>query len=336
MVQHTPLRRLLAATGLALAAMAPAHAVQFSSLAAGLTQEIYAGPFGSSEKPDLAWSTGGHLLLRFNSQIYEYDTATTVVNGTSVHTPIATHIIPALSAGWGMASGPGGLLYANTVNGLVEVHLGSTSVTPLTANEGMFGIEVLDSGKVAYAEKTSPNKLRLYDPGTASNNIIYTAASDFIDDIAQADTGELVVVDMGAGRVDILTPDATEATWTKTNSFVATADGLAFWNGKLYASNTDGNVYRVDFSGPGLSGTPSFVAIASGGPSSFGDFAEVGPDNALYVLQNNFTRWDNGSVTNQSSLIRISAVPEPSSALLLMAGGLGLAAATRRQRSPAR
>jgi hypothetical protein len=176
---------------------------------------------------------------------------------------------------------------------------------------------------------------------------IYTAGVQ-IDDIKAGPGGEIALAGhSGAGSIIIISN-----TGSVINSFLALPnhhpDGMAFGDGisanSIFSNNNDGSITRYTFPSPGYTGTPSMIDIASnaGGPFAYGDLAAVGPDCAFYVTQylNGTpmgTRWDNGSVTGDASIVRISAlasdgtpvcsfyspiesVPEPGSMILLFGG----------------
>ncbi|MBI3465375.1 MAG: DUF11 domain-containing protein [Planctomycetes bacterium] len=83
-------------------------------------------------------------------------------------------------------------------------------------------------------------------------------------------------------------------------------DGIAFHAStpRFVVTNNDtgGNMTRFDFPGDDFTRVPTQSVFASGGFR--GDLTQVGPDGCLYLTQDR-TRYDNGVVTSQNSLVRI-------------------------------
>lgn len=367
-LSHRP-QALLAGFGLVLGAAA-AQAGHFTFLDPAYQQRIYTGPLVGG--PGMAWTASGHLLTLDNASqsILEYDpTASASHQGTAIHPVTATHVISGLLtnafSGVGMVNGTDGYLYINTGGGLQRVDPSSWTVTTPGANllnstvvaGGSYGITVMPDGRIAYVAGGGTDQVYLYDPVAQVNTLIYTAPT-LIDDIQASPTGEIALAGQGNNSLILIS-----ATGSVVNAFGTSAfpDGLAFgWGAaakKLFSNDNQGTITMYDF-GASYANVPTLTTIASGG--SYGDLAAVGPDCALYVSQfynagyhgsaNFGTRWDNGTINNEASIVRISAadgscafggpgnpVPEPAGLPLTLAAlgalaGLTQAAAVRRSR----
>jgi hypothetical protein len=331
-----------------------AQAVQFTYLDPSFQQEIYTGPLVGG--PGMVWTSGGNLLTRNGSDIIEYSpTQNAVHQGTNIHAAINTHNIAGLiSTGYGITSGTDGYLYTNTGNGLQRIDPSTWTVTTPFANlpgigaiglSGGYGATTLPDGRIVYVAGWLTNEVYFYNPGLAINTLVFTAAG-LIDDIQASPTGEIALAGQGLNNVQIIT---SAGVLLNTINTLAYPDGLAFGFGasayRLYSNDNQGTITEYDFGG-NYGNAPTLTTIASGG--SYGDLASVGPDCALYVSQvynNNFhgsasfgTRWDNGNVNNDPSIVRISSsqrgecafsgppngVPEPGSLMLALLALLAL------------
>jgi hypothetical protein len=334
---------ITAGMALSLSSMT-AHAIQFPTLDPAYVQEIYTGPLAGG--PGMAWTTGGAMLTRDGSKIYEYSLTQNLVHqGTNVHNYI-THAISGLnSSGYGMTNGLDGYIYTTTASGLQRFDPGNWASAAQnlggTVGGQGYGIHVRPDGTIAYVAGANTNEIYIYSPSANTNTLIYTA-SGLIDDIATDSAGNLAL----AGQVN---KDLTiiNGSGAVLNSFATAhyADGLAFGDGIntncVFANNNDGTITRFTYAA-GYVGAPSTFDIATGS-GSYGDLAEVGPDCAFYVSQNENgsyhgatpgvgTNWDNGVTNAENSITRISLkdgscgfyhldpVPEPTSFLAVGAG----------------
>ncbi|MBE0546370.1 MAG: PEP-CTERM sorting domain-containing protein [Rubrivivax sp.] len=339
------------------------QAAQFTFLDPAFVQQIYTGPLVGG--PGMAWTSSGHLLTLNGSTILEYDPlASAVHQGTNIHPTIATHPIAGLlpGAGVGISNGIDGYIYVATGNGLQRVDPTSWTVTTPAANlpgisglgtGGAYGITTLPNGKIVYVAGTGTNEVYVYDPVAQTNSLIYTSTG-LIDDIQASPTGEIALAGQANNEIIIIT--AAGAVLVTVPAPLAYPDGLAFGYGasvaRLFSNDNQGTITAYDFS-PGYASLLSTTTIASGG--SYGDLAAVGPDCALYVSQfynggyhNSAlfgTRWDDATINNEPSIVRISSsrpgecafapsvggdVPEPGAAWLSLLGLAALGVARRR------
>jgi hypothetical protein len=312
----------------ALAFVPAANAVQFDYLDPGFTQQIVIGPLNGGG--GITWTSGGNMLVKDGANILEYSLGTTVYNGTNVHPIAVTHTIPGLFSGFGsgagMATGLDGYIYVPTSIGLQRFSAtltGSATTLAGTAPGAGYGVTTLPDGRIAYCAGFTPSDVYIYNPSSGTNTWIYSAPSgQNIDDIEASATGAIALAGQMGSTITIISN-----TGSVINTLTGLAhhpDGLAFGDGVtanwLYSNNNDGSITQYQL-GPGYSGTPVIVDIAlqtlpSG--KAYGDLAAVGPDCAFYVSQyengslngatpGTGTHWDNGSTTNEASIVRIAA-----------------------------
>lgn len=317
--------RLVLAAALVAAPGAALHAAQFTYLDAAYQQEIYTGPLVGG--PGMAWTGSGNLLTRNGNDLLEYSpTAIGIHLGTAIHTVIATHTIAGLLApsisSIGMVNGTDGYIYATTGSGLQRIDPTTWTATTVGNLPGIagtlpahYGITVLPDGRIVYVAGGGVNEIYVYDAVAQTNTLIYTAAG-LIDDIQASPTGVIALAGQGLNNIVIINASGAVLTTVNTTAF---PDGLAFGYGaavtKLFSNDNQGTITEYDFNPTytALLGAP--ITIASGG--SYGDLAAVGPDCSLYVSQffnNNYhgsasfgTRWDNGTINNEPSIVRISS-----------------------------
>ncbi len=365
MVRTLKCLRVVLALAAAAAPATALHAAQFTYLDSAYQQEIYTGPLVGG--PAMAWTASGNLLTRDGQNIIEYaPTASAVHQGTNIHPTLITHNLPGLlfNSSYGMVNGTDGYIYATTGTGLQRIDPNTWTVTtpgnlPGISGVGAgssWGITVLPNGHIVYVAGASTNEIYVYDPVLQTNTLIYTAPT-LIDDIQASPTGEIALAGQGNNSLIMISSTGTLLYTVNTTDY---PDGLAFGYGaaanKLFSNDNHGTITEYDF-GAGYTSLTSTTTIASGG--SYGDLAAVGPDCALYVSQyfnggfhgsaNFGTRWDNGTINNEPTIVRISSrdgscafsggpgtsqVAEPGGAPLVFAGLalLGLA----RWRRPAR
>ncbi|MCY2930250.1 MAG: PEP-CTERM sorting domain-containing protein [Planctomycetota bacterium] len=311
---------------------AAAQATQFSYLDPGYAQEIFAAPLTFGQEAGMAWTTSGNLLTRAGSTIFEHSlTQNATYQGTNLHGVTLTHPITGLStSGYGMTSGKDGYIYTATATGL-ERFKPSNWAAPAQALAGTvggagWGITTLMDGRIAYSDGNSPSNIYVYDPAGGTNSLIYTVPGGVqVDDIEASTTGQIALAGHSNSTITII---SYAGAWINTFSTPHFPDGLAFGDGaassSLFSNNNNGSITRYDLS-PNFANLITTTDIATnlytGGSTggAYGDLASVGPDCAFYVTQYENggsngstpgvgTHWDNGSTTNEPSIIRISAL----------------------------
>lgn len=345
---------LVAASFATTLTTASAFAIQFPFLDAAYVQEIYTGPLVGG--PGMAWTNAGAMLTRDASNIYEYSlTQNTVHQGTNVH-GYTTHSIAGLNtSGYGMTNALDGFIYTTTSSGLQRFDPNNwaapaQNLAGTVGGQG-YGIHSLANGKIAYVAGAGTNEVYIYDPFAATNTLIYVNGG-LIDDISADASGNLALAGQTAANMIVIS-----STGTLLNNFNMAhfPDGLAFGDGVntncIFSNNNDGTITRLTYA-PGYVGTPVAYDIATGS-GAYGDLAEVGPDCAFYVSQNENggahgstpgvgTHWDNGVTNAENSIVRIALrgpdcgfyhndpVPEPGS-FLAVGAGLGFLIRAKRR-----
>lgn len=275
----------------------------FTSLHPGFTQEIFGvspvfmggvafAPDGDPWVDECLFSSSS--LTRFDAQ-----GTTTEVNATRLH---PSTITPS-GAGCGLTNHPNGSLYSNTGSGVVRLDgaTGAQTAGPFGTPGNALGIAVDPvSGDLIYS--AANNDLHRVDPGLTTTSLFSTATVGFVDGIAFDPSGDFLFV---ADRGDHLTIVRRDGTLAQSVLVPHEPDGISFHASAprfVVTNNTDGTMTRFDFTGDNYAATPTQTPFASGGFR--GDLSQVGPDGCLYLTQDG-TRYDNGTTTDENSLVRI-------------------------------
>lgn len=335
-----------------------AQADQYPSLNANYAQQIYTGPLVPNQEAGMAWTFGGNLLTRNGSNINEYSlTASAVHQATNVHPVQTTHSIAGLNtSGYGMTNGLDGYVYTVTGSGLQRFDPSNWAAPAqtLTGTVGGagYGITTLPDGRIAYSDGSGASSVWIYtpnaNPNLGTNTLVYST-NFLIDGMVAGPTGAIALAGQSNSSIAIITSSGSLIQSFSTPHY---PDGMAFGDdpttGTLYSNNNDGTISKYVL-GPGYTGSPSISDIATGS-GAYGDLASVGPDCAFYVTQYDNggyhgstagvgTNWNAGT-NNEGSITRIAELgldgteicgfyspfesPEPTSLLLLGAGGLAL------------
>jgi hypothetical protein len=274
--------------------------------------------------------------------ILEYSaTQNMVYQGTNLHGVTATHTIAGLAMGNNLTKAKNGFLYLPTTAGLQRVdpnNWATPAVTVTGAGGPGYGVNALPNGNIVYAAGGGSTDIRIYNPTSNLDSLVYTAPT-LVDDIETSPTGLIALAGQGNNSIILLNSTGGLIQSFPTTNF---PDGLAFATTAtppaLFSNDNMGTITKYDF-GLGYASAPTATTIiASGG--SYGDIATVGPDCAFYVTQffnNGFhgsalfgTNWDNGVTNNDPSIIRIATkdgsclfdpphnVPEPGALVLTL------------------
>jgi hypothetical protein len=301
---------LAAVTLLTLLPIGPASAAgqSFTSLQPGFTQELFGvnpnffggvafAPDGDPLVDNC--SGGGSPLFRFDRQ-----TNLPPVNGTSTLHPNSTL---ASGAGCGLTNHPNGSLYTNTTSGVVRLNANTGAQTggPFGVAGNALGIAPdPQTGNLVYVG--SDGTIRFVNAALTTSGTFSTVTSgNFVDGIFFSPDGNFLFLANRSPifRVTIVNRSGGLVQHVLTSS---EPDGIAFHAIApkfVVTNNTNGTLTRLDFPGDNFSQPPSSSTFASGGFR--GDLSQVGPDGCLYVTQDNGTRYDNGTVDSNSSLVRI-------------------------------
>jgi uncharacterized repeat protein (TIGR01451 family) len=321
-------RRWLTAAAAVLCALAiPAIATagqSFTFLQPGFTQAVYgvssnfmggvafapdADPWVDTCAPD------GGSMTRFDGS------TTSVVNGTTLHQGT---VFPS-SAGCGLANGVNGNVYTNTFAGVRELdpNTGAPIGGPFGPAGNALGI-ALDPQNGDFIYVGSNGTLYRVDEGlTVSSTFSTVTTGNFVDGVAWSPDGNFVFL---SNRIP-----ATQLTILDRNGnlvqnvpMTSEPDGIAFHASApkfVVTNNTNGQMTRFDFPADDYTQVPIQSVFASGGFR--GDLSQVGADSCLYLTQDG-TRYDDGTVTNENSLVQICggfAPPIPTADLSITKDG---------------
>jgi uncharacterized repeat protein (TIGR01451 family) len=302
-------RRWLAAVAAVLCVLAlPAIATagqSFTFLQPGFTQAIYGvSPSfmgGVAFAPDAdPWVD---TCARDDSPMTRFDGSTTsVVNGTTLH----QGTVFSSSAGCGLANGANGNLYTNTFSGVHELDpdTGAPIGGPFGPVGNALGIAPdPQNGDLVYVG--SDGTLYKVDEGlTVSSTFSTVTTGNFVDGIAWSPDGNFVFLS-NRSPSDRLTILDRNGNLVQHVPMATEPDGIAFHSSTpkfVVTNNTSGDMTRFDFPGDDYTQVPVQSVFASGGFR--GDLSQVGADSCLYLTQNG-TRYDDGTVTGENSLVQL-------------------------------
>jgi uncharacterized repeat protein (TIGR01451 family) len=302
-------RRWLTAAAAVLCALAiPAIATagqSFLFLQPGFTQAIYGvspafmGGVGFAPDAD-PWvdqcAVDGSPMTRFDGS------TTYVVNGTTLH----QGTVFSSSAGCGLVNGTNGNLYTNTFAGVrqLDPDTGAPIGGPFGPAGDALGIAPdPQTGDLVYVG--SDGTLYKVDEGlTVVSTFSTVTTGNFVDGLGWSPDGNFVFLSnrLPTTRLTILDRSGN---LVQHVVMASEPDGIAFHASTpkfVVTNNTDGAMTRFDFPGDDYTQVPAQSVFASGGFR--GDLSQVGADSCLYLTQDG-TRYDDGTVTNENSLVQI-------------------------------
>ena len=294
----------------AKSAIIPA-AQPFTFLQPGFTQELIGAGYDPGLWTGVAFAPNGDPLVsdaNSHLQLIRFNLSTTInVNGSAIH-PFTVLPLSIGKADVDITNHPNGDLYTNWCwshgGGVVRLNINTGAVIsgPFGGGGGGIGIAVdPQTGNLVYATNSG---FRFVNPDlTVSGNFASVPPNGVWDGITFDPEGNyLFAADNGGGQIAIIRRDGA---LVRRISAGIGPDGMAFHATapKFVLSNrNDGTIVRLDFPNDDYSQPPTLTLFASGGFR--GDIAEVGPDGCLYLTQNG-TRYSDGTVTGENSLVRI-------------------------------
>jgi uncharacterized repeat protein (TIGR01451 family) len=309
-----------------LAVPAVANAGQsFTFLQPGFTQSIFGvsdsfmGGVAFAPNTD-PWvdtcALDGGSLTRFDRS------STIIVNGTSIH----PGSVSSSSAGCGLTNGFDGNLYTNTTAGVrrLDPSTGAPSGGPFGPGGNALGIAPdPQTGDLVYVGgPVGGGPLFNVDEAlTTSSLFSNVTANNFIDGLAWSQDGNFLFASNRSPSFALTILDRN-GNLVQNVPMTSEPDGIAFHASPprfVVTNNNDGTMTRFDFPADDFTQVPVQSVFASGGFR--GDLSQVGSDGCLYLTQDG-TRYDNGTVTGEDSLVQICggfAPPVPHHADLAMA-----------------
>jgi uncharacterized repeat protein (TIGR01451 family) len=321
-------RRWLAAAAAVLCALAiPAIATagqSFTFLQPGFTQAIYGvSPTfmgGVAFAPDAdPWVD---TCAPDSGSMTRFDGSTTyVVNGTTLHQGT---VFPS-SAGCGLANGVNGNVYTNTFAGVRELDpdTGAPIGGPFGPAGNALGIAPdPQTGDLVYVG--SDGTLYKVDQGlTVVSTFSTVTTGNFVDGLAWSPDGNFVFLSNRLPTTQLTILDRN-GNLVQNVPMANEPDGIAFHASSpkfVVTNNTSGDMTRFDFPADDYTQVPIQSVFASGGFR--GDLSQVGADSCLYLTQDG-TRYDDGTVTSEDSLVQICggfAPPVPTADLSITKTG---------------
>ena len=309
----------------ATASHGTASGQSFTFLEPGFDQEIVGVFSDMNFMGGIAFAPDGDVWVNdcnTSTHLHRYDIRGVApeVNGTKLH----PESIVESDAGCGMTNHPDGLIYSNTGLGVVQIDAATGAPTGNIFGPpgNSFGIAPdPQTGDLVYAGRdcdrrgavTDVFEIITVDPATGMFSVFTSLGNfdDILDGLYFGPSGsELFLAMIGALAVTVIDrdlPGARTGTFNRDILLPSPPDGIAFHqDGFLVSTNTDGTISKI------VPGPPDTVSVlASGGGRN--DLSQVGPDNCLYTSQDFFTRYDDGTVTGESSVVRICPdfIPSP-------------------------
>lgn len=332
------------AAGTANAALIATPSGPFDNLDDAFTAEIYSNDWSNAQ--GMAWLPDGRLIRTdtFGAHFIVLSaTADTTFHGAStLHSATLQGVTGYAGGGFGVTPGNDGFLYGQSSSGLQKINPGTFTATTVAGTAaGTYGMETLSDGRIVYAANVT-GQIRVYDPSTGSDVAIYNTGT-LNKDIAVSPDGFIFVAAIGVGlagtcRTDVITAAGVLIASSATSHCAA---GLAFGQGQIYKSNTDGTLTRLAFSGAGYTGTITEELVGNWNVSTStytGSLAAFGPDGSLYLSGFGFDYPDD-ALGLAWTLVRVSpvpggggsnAVPEPGTLTLTVLALLGMGWMRRR------
>ncbi len=251
------------------------------------------------------------------SELHRYDLQGIApeVFGTKLH---PESVVPS-NAGCGMTNHADGFIYSNTSLGVVQIAADTGAPTGSIVGPGGNALGIApdpQTGDLVYVADncrfTGICDIITVDPDTgAFSSFVTLVGSNFVDGIYfDPDGSRLFMATRSPGFaltiIDRTAPGARTGVFNRNIPLSSEPDGIAFHqDGFVVTANTDGTMSKI------VPGPDTVSVFASGGGRS--DLTQVGTDGCLYVTQDNFTRYDDGTQTFESSLVRICSgfVPPP-------------------------
>ena len=271
----------------------------FTFLEASFTQEVFGvSPhfmggvaFAPDGDPWVDDCTVGSHLHRYDAQ-----GVAPAVNSTKLH----PESVVASSAGCGLTNHPDGFMYSNTGAGagVVQLNASTGAATALpafgAAGNGLGIAPNPANGELVYVG--ADGTILTVPAGGASATFSTVTTGNFVDGIFFGPGGKLHLANRSPSfRVTVLNPDGT---LDRHIPLPSEPDGIAFHSagGFIVTNNLDGTMSKI------IPGPDTVSLFASGGFR--GDLSQVGADGCLYLTQNG-TRYDDGTVTGENSLVKL-------------------------------
>jgi hypothetical protein len=279
----------------------------FLFLQPGFMQELYG--VSSSFLGGVAFAPDGDPWVDecgfSGSPLHRYDSQTfsPPVNGTSTLHPES--VVPS-NAGCGLTNHPNGTLYTNQGGGVVQLdaNTGASLAGPFGPAGNALGIAT-DPQTLNLVYVRNDGTIDFVDPAfTMSGTFSAVTTGNFVDGIAWDPAGNFLFLSNRSPVRQLTILDRTGAL-VQNVPMPSEPDGIAFHAATpkfVVTNNADGTMTRFDFPGDDFTQVPVQSVFASGGFR--GDLSAVGSDGCLYLTQNG-TRYDDGTTTNQNSLVRI-------------------------------